>query len=120
MQEMRQGSINSPHEGCLPRTVSHQQYKACCHFIVLAKQAYALFSQQATESDDLYDEVDEAIYKAIVHGCLQQDDFIEDDDSGRYANNGMDAYDGEDSLFIEEEDSDHEQQSGFYFASLLF
>ena len=83
-----------------------------CHFIVLAKQAYTLFSQRATESDDLYDEVDEAIYKAIVCSRLQQDDFIEDDDGGRYTDNGMDAYDGE--------DSDHEQQSGFYFASLLF
>lgn len=79
----------------------------------LPKWAYTLFSQQEAEGDDLYDEVDESTYKTIVRGRLQQDDFIEDDDGGGYADNGMEIYDEEDGHCIEEEDSDCDQRSEF-------
>jgi DNA polymerase alpha subunit A len=46
-----------------------------------------------------------------VRGRLQRDDFIEDDDGGGYADNGMDAYGEEDGHYIGEEDSDCEKRS---------
>ncbi|KAF8316797.1 DNA polymerase alpha catalytic subunit [Clavulina sp. PMI_390] len=58
--------------------------------------------------EDLYDEVDEDTYKSIVRGRLQEDDFIEDDDGGGYADNGMDDYgdgpNGHDAMDEDEDD----------------
>lgn len=46
-----------------------------------------------------------------MRGRLQQDDFIEDDDGGGYADNGMDPCD-EDRHYTDEEDSDDARRSG--------
>ncbi|KZP01754.1 DNA polymerase alpha catalytic subunit, partial [Calocera viscosa TUFC12733] len=72
-----------------------------------ARQGLARSKQyRETETGDdgkIYDELDEDQYKAVVKGRLQRDDFIEDDDGGGYADNGMDDWErGENSE--EEED----------------
>lgn len=46
-----------------------------------------------TDDANIYDEVDEDDYKAIVGKRLERDDFIEDDDGSGYIDNGMDVWD---------------------------
>ena len=50
-------------------------------------------------------------YSAIVRGRLQQDDFIEDDDGGGYADNGLDQWDENDRSDGHDEDSDDPRRS---------
>jgi hypothetical protein len=40
----------------------------------------------------LYDKVADNVYKSIVKGRLEQDDFVEDDGVDGYADNGMDDF----------------------------
>lgn len=44
------------------------------------------------EDTDLYDEVTEEQYKAIVRGRLAKDDFVVDDGVGGYMDNGIDEF----------------------------
>ena len=68
---------------------------------------------QDVGDEDLYDEVDEDTYKSIVRGRLQEDDFIEDDDGGGYADNGMDDYgDGTNAHDAMDEDEDDRPSIG--------
>ena len=49
---------------------------------------------QAKEQQDVYDEVDEDVYRSVVRGRLMEDDFIEEDNGvSGYADNGMDEWD---------------------------
>jgi hypothetical protein len=50
------------------------------------------FPSTQSESKDLYDEVDEEDYRKVVTGRLAQDDFIEDDDGGGYADDGREDW----------------------------
>jgi DNA polymerase alpha subunit A len=67
-------------------------------------------SQSESSSRNLYDEVDEEDYKLVVKGRLAQDDFIEDDDGGGYADDGREDWGeaGRDS--DEEEDEEDEKE----------
>lgn len=49
---------------------------------------------QAKKQEDVYDEVDEDVYRSVVRGRLMEDDFIEEDNGvSGYADNGMDEWD---------------------------
>ncbi|GAA6009942.1 DNA-directed DNA polymerase alpha catalytic subunit POL1 [Rhodotorula paludigena] len=49
---------------------------------------------QLKAQDDVYDEVDEDVYRSVVRGRLMEDDFIEEDNGvSGYADNGMDEWD---------------------------
>ncbi|BGP49603.1 DNA-directed DNA polymerase alpha catalytic subunit pol1 [Rhodotorula kratochvilovae] len=49
---------------------------------------------EAKEQQDVYDEVDEDVYRSVVRGRLMEDDFIEEDNGvSGYADNGMDEWD---------------------------
>ncbi|GAA6055199.1 hypothetical protein JCM3770_000705, partial [Rhodotorula araucariae] len=49
---------------------------------------------EAKEQPDVYDEVDEEVYRSVVRGRLMEDDFIEEDNGvSGYADNGMDEWD---------------------------
>ena len=52
---------------------------------------------QVNTDTTLYDEVDEEEYKNIVRNRLNQDDFVEDDGVGGYADHGMDVFDEEEN-----------------------
>jgi DNA polymerase alpha subunit A len=45
----------------------------------------------------LFEVVDEVEYKSVVRNRLDQDDFIEDDGVGGYADHGMDIFDEEEN-----------------------
>jgi DNA polymerase alpha subunit A len=45
----------------------------------------------------LYDEVEEKEYMSIVRNRLDQDDFVEDDGVGGYADHGLDVFDEEEN-----------------------
>lgn len=55
----------------------------------------------------MYDEVSEDIYKKIVKGRLQRDDFVVDDGIDGYADNGMDEWEATKDL-TEDQDEDDE------------
>ena len=55
--------------------------------------------------------MDEDQLKSIVKGRLQQDDFIEDDDGGGYADNGMEDW-GEQGPDAAMEDDSEEERRG--------
>ncbi|GAA5950464.1 hypothetical protein JCM10213_003586 [Rhodosporidiobolus nylandii] len=49
---------------------------------------------EVKEQEDVYDEVEEDVYRSVVRGRLMEDDFIEEDDGvSGYADNGMDEWD---------------------------
>ncbi|KAF4610852.1 hypothetical protein D9613_006632 [Agrocybe pediades] len=57
------------------------------------------------EAVDIYDEVSEDVYKSIVKGRLQRDDFVEDDGAEGYVDNGMDDWGvGDEDNYSEEEE----------------
>lgn len=53
----------------------------------------AFDTYQVDEVSNLYDEVDEAGYKEIVRGRLNQDDFVVDDNGEGYADDGREDWD---------------------------
>ncbi|GAA5826931.1 hypothetical protein JCM5353_004769 [Sporobolomyces roseus] len=66
---------------------------------------------QLKEQDDVYDEVDEEVYRSVVRGRLAEDEFIEEDQGvSGYADNGMDDWDRE-NRSESEDDDDEEGQS---------
>ncbi|GAA5879617.1 hypothetical protein JCM3774_004286 [Rhodotorula dairenensis] len=49
---------------------------------------------EVKEQEDVYDEVDEDVYRSVVRGRLMEDDFIEEDNGvSGYADHGMDEWD---------------------------
>ncbi|KWU44823.1 hypothetical protein RHOSPDRAFT_17356 [Rhodotorula sp. JG-1b] len=57
--------------------------------------------------EDVYDEVDEDVYRSVVRGRLMEDDFIEEDNGvSGYADHGMDEWDRSGSENDEDEDMD--------------
>jgi DNA polymerase alpha subunit A len=48
---------------------------------------------EVEEQEDIYDEVDEAGYKKLVRGRLNQDDFVIDDNGEGYADDGREEWD---------------------------
>ncbi|GAA5963816.1 hypothetical protein JCM8115_006341 [Rhodotorula mucilaginosa] len=57
--------------------------------------------------EDVYDEVDEDVYRSVVRGRLMEDDFIEEDNGvSGYADHGMDEWDRSGSEKDEDEDMD--------------
>lgn len=53
----------------------------------------AFDNYQVDDVANLYDEVDEAGYKEIVRGRLNQDDFVVDDNGEGYADDGREDWD---------------------------
>jgi DNA polymerase alpha subunit A len=51
-----------------------------------------VWHDQQEGDSTLYDEVADNVYKSIVKGRLEQDDFVEDDGVDGYADNGMDDF----------------------------
>lgn len=68
-----------------------------------------LITMQPKDSD-LYDEVPDEQYRAIVGSRLDQDDFIEDDGVGGYVDNGQDDWDEEDEESEDEDDFEGEDE----------
>ncbi|EJD43695.1 hypothetical protein AURDEDRAFT_88520 [Auricularia subglabra TFB-10046 SS5] len=68
---------------------------------------------QSKVDTDIYEEVSEEQYNAIVKGRLQRDDFVQDDGVGGYQDNGMDDF-GESGGF---EDSDEDDRAKVKSAS---
>ncbi|GAA6028504.1 hypothetical protein JCM8097_007252 [Rhodosporidiobolus ruineniae] len=57
------------------------------------------------EQEDVYDEVEEDVYRSVVRGRLMEDDFIEEDGGvSGYADNGMDEWDRSGSEQDEDDD----------------
>ncbi|KAG5455606.1 MAG: DNA polymerase alpha subunit p180 N terminal-domain-containing protein [Olpidium bornovanus] len=50
-------------------------------------------ARRLAEYDDIYDEVTEDHYNAIVKGRLKEEDFVVDDDGRGYAENGLEEWD---------------------------
>lgn len=66
---------------------------------------------KASAKEDVYDEISEADYDALVRKRLEQDDFIEDDDGGGYADDGREDWSGEDERRAKDESEDeHERE----------
>ncbi|GAA6024619.1 hypothetical protein JCM10207_001023 [Rhodosporidiobolus poonsookiae] len=62
------------------------------------------------EQDDVYDEVDEDVYRSVVRGRLMEDDFIEEDEGvSGYADNGMDDWDRSGSEKGQSDEDDDEK-----------
>ncbi|KAM5345523.1 hypothetical protein ACJ41O_011385 [Fusarium nematophilum] len=64
----------------------------------------AFDNYQVDEVANLYDEVDEAGYKEIVRGRLNQDDFVVDDNGEGYADDGREEWDRVQAYDSESED----------------
>jgi DNA polymerase alpha subunit A len=64
----------------------------------------------------LYDEVADNVYKSIVKGRLEQDDFVEDDGVDGYADNGMDDFGGP----MQDSEDEKEINSTFLKVNRLF
>ncbi|WVR04263.1 hypothetical protein IAU60_001263 [Kwoniella sp. DSM 27419] len=71
-----------------------------------ARERGGRLNQWKPQESELYDEVSDDQYRAIVGDRQQQDDFIEDDDHGGYMDNGMEDWDGAEDEEDESEDED--------------
>ncbi len=70
---------------------------------------------QVKAQEDVYDEVDEDVYRSVVRGRLMEDDFIEEDNGvSGYADHGMDEWDRSGSEKEEDEDMDGADASAFF------
>ncbi|GAA5981594.1 hypothetical protein JCM5350_008038 [Sporobolomyces pararoseus] len=59
------------------------------------------------QQEDVYDEVEEDVYRSVVRGRLAEDEFIEEDQGvSGYADNGMDDWDRDERSETEDEDED--------------
>lgn len=65
---------------------------------------------QATEEEDIYEEVDEDGYKKVVRERLDQDDFVVDDNGLGYADNGMDDWQ-QNNYDSEDEEPEHRSKA---------
>jgi DNA polymerase alpha subunit A len=69
---------------------------------------------QIKQQEDVYDEVDEDVYRSVVRGRLAEDEFIEEDQGvSGYADNGMDDWDRE-----ERSESDDDEDGELSFRTL--
>ncbi|GAA5986163.1 hypothetical protein JCM11641_004732 [Rhodosporidiobolus odoratus] len=63
------------------------------------------------EQEDVYDEVEEDVYRSVVRGRLMEDDFIEEDEGvSGYADNGMDEWDRSASENDDEEEKERRKK----------
>lgn len=63
------------------------------------------------EESDIYDNVSDDQYKAIVGSRLEQDDFIVDDDGSGYVDNGQDDWEDDKRRRKGSDDEDEDDES---------
>ncbi|GAA5933341.1 uncharacterized protein JCM15063_001288 [Sporobolomyces koalae] len=64
---------------------------------------------EVKQQDDVYDEVDEEVYRSVVRGRLAEDEFIEEDQGvSGYADNGMDDWDRDERSESDDDDDDQD------------
>ncbi|GAA5895334.1 uncharacterized protein JCM6883_001475 [Sporobolomyces salmoneus] len=69
---------------------------------------------EVKQQEDVYDEVDEDVYRSVVRGRLAEDEFIEEDQGvSGYADNGMDDWDREERSQSEDDDDDENGEAPF-------
>ncbi|KAF4971235.1 hypothetical protein FZEAL_9894, partial [Fusarium zealandicum] len=66
----------------------------------------AFDNYKVSEVDNIYDEVDDAGYKEIVRGRLNEDDFVVDDNGEGYADDGREDWDR-----VQQYDSESEEEA---------